>query len=60
MPVSKTLSAKNKNNAMRIKKLQQKIQDENYINFAVERIALVVSRQIVEKRNSLHAPEKTY
>ncbi|MBQ5400227.1 MAG: hypothetical protein IKQ66_04990 [Treponema sp.] len=60
MPVSKTLSAKNKNNAMRIKELQQKIQDENYINFAVERIALVVSRQIVEKRNSLHAPEKTY
>ena len=60
MPVLKTSSAKNKNNDLRIKELQQKILDENYINFAVERIALVVSRQIVEKRSSLRAPEKTY
>lgn len=60
MPVSKNPSEKNKIRALRIKELQEKIQDENYITFAVERIALVVSRQIVEKRNTLHAPEKTY
>ena len=32
----------------RILELQKKIQDENYINSAIDRIALVLSRQIVE------------
>jgi hypothetical protein len=32
----------------RLRELQKKIQDENYINSAVDRIALIVSRRIVE------------
>ena len=32
----------------RIRELQKKIQDENYINSAVDRIALIMSRHIVE------------
>jgi len=32
----------------KIKELQKKIQDENYINSAVDRIALVMSRHIVD------------
>ncbi|WP_407400659.1 hypothetical protein [Treponema sp.] len=32
----------------KIVELQKKIQDENYINSAIDRIALIVSRQIVE------------
>lgn len=34
----------------RIKELQEKIKDENYINEAVERIALIMSKQIIESR----------
>ncbi len=60
MPVSKTPSAKKLERELRIKELQEKILDENYVNFAVERIAQVVSRQIVEKRKSLRAPEQIY
>ncbi|WP_318712854.1 hypothetical protein [Treponema sp.] len=40
-PVKQTLSPK-------ILELQKKIQDENYINSAIDRIALILSRQIVE------------
>ncbi|MCQ2247589.1 MAG: hypothetical protein MJZ50_01125 [Treponema sp.] len=32
----------------RLMELQKKIQDENYINWAVDRIAIVMSRRIVE------------
>ena len=32
----------------RIRELQKKIQDENYINSAVDRIELLMSRHIVE------------
>ncbi|MBP3367391.1 MAG: hypothetical protein J6K96_10475 [Treponema sp.] len=32
----------------RIRELQKKIQDEDYINSAVDRIALIMSRHIVE------------
>lgn len=34
----------------RIKELQKKIKDEDYINEAVERIALIMSKQIIESR----------
>ncbi len=45
----------------RIKELQMKIQDENYVNGAIERIALIVSRQIVEKHSVTgRAAEKMY
>ncbi len=38
----------------RIMELQKKIQDENYINSAIDRIALVMSNQIV----SFHIEKK--
>ena len=34
----------------RIVELQKKIQDEDYINSAIDRIALIMSRHIVEDR----------
>lgn len=40
-PAKQTLSPK-------ILELQKKIQDESYINSAIDRIALILSRQIVE------------
>ncbi|HAK69371.1 MAG TPA: hypothetical protein DEO40_06710 [Treponema sp.] len=59
MPVSrKTLSQTTV--SPRIRDLQKKIQDSSYVDYAVERIALIVSRQIVEKHNSGRTPEKTY
>ena len=33
----------------RILELQKKIQDENYINSAIDRIASIISRHIVEE-----------
>ena len=35
----------------RIKDLQLKIQDESYLNSAIDRIAVVISRQLVENRS---------
>lgn len=32
----------------KILELRKKIQDENYVNSAIDRIALILSRQIVE------------
>ncbi len=32
----------------KIAELQKKIQDENYINFAIDRIAVIMSRHIVD------------
>ncbi len=43
-----------------MRELQVKIHDEKYIDYAVERIALVVSRRIVEKHTSGRSAEKTY
>ena len=60
MPLSKSSDTK-KNVSPRIREFQLKIQDQTYIDYAVERIALIVSRQIVEKRNtSAHSAEKLY
>ncbi len=59
MPVSKNSSC-SKQLSPRLKELQVKIHDEKYIEYAVERIALVVSRRIVEKYTSGRTPEKTY
>lgn len=36
--------------AARIRELQQKIQDENYLNSAIDRIAFVISRSLVENK----------
>lgn len=36
--------------SQRLLELQKKIQDDNYINSAIDRIALIVSRRIVEDR----------
>lgn len=45
----------------RIKELQKKIQDESYINSAIERIALIMSRRLVEENpRSRNAAEKLY
>lgn len=38
--------------AQKISDLQHKIQDDVYINSAIDRIAMVVSRQIVENSNN--------
>jgi hypothetical protein len=35
----------------RIRDLQKKIQDENYLNNAIDRIAVVISRRLVENRS---------
>lgn len=37
-------------NSARIVELQKKIQDENYINNAIDRIAVVISRCLVESK----------
>lgn len=37
----------------RILELREKILDENYINGAIQRIALILSRQLVEKPKNL-------
>jgi hypothetical protein len=37
----------------RILELRDKILDENYINGAIQRIALILSRQLVEKPKNL-------
>ena len=37
----------------RIMELREKIMDENYINSAIQRIALILSRQLVEKPKNL-------
>lgn len=37
-------------NSARILELQQKIQDENYLNNAIDRIAFVISRSLVENK----------
>ncbi|MBP5176355.1 MAG: hypothetical protein ILP07_10660 [Treponema sp.] len=59
MPVSKNSSC-TKQLPPRLRELQVKIHDEKYIDYAVERIALVVSRRIVEKHTSGRSAEKTY
>ncbi len=33
----------------RLKEIQKKIQDENYISYAVDRIAIVISKRIVDE-----------
>ncbi|MCH5291563.1 MAG: hypothetical protein J1D88_07425 [Treponema sp.] len=38
--------------APRIKDLQKKIHDESYINSAIDKIASIISRQIVDSRSS--------
>ena len=40
-------------NSARILELREKILDENYINNAVQRIALILSRQLVEKPKNM-------
>jgi hypothetical protein len=35
----------------RIRDLQKKIQDDNYLNNAIDRIAVVISRRLVENRS---------
>ena len=51
MPISKkTESAKL--HQQRIMELQMKIQDKNYISSAVDRIAVIMSRHIVETRGN--------
>jgi len=50
-----TVRSPKKNSAMqekRIADLKTKIQDELYVNSAIDRIAMVVSRQIVETSNN--------
>ena len=37
----------------RILELREKIYDENYLNSAIQRIALILSRQLVEKPKNL-------
>ncbi|MFA6936872.1 MAG: hypothetical protein WCQ67_01425 [Treponema sp.] len=37
-------------NSARVIELQKKIQDENYINNAIDRIAVVISRCLVESK----------
>jgi hypothetical protein len=37
----------------RILELRKKIYDENYLNSAIQRIALILSRQLVEKPKNL-------
>ncbi len=39
----------------RLKEIQKKIQDENYISYAVDRIAIVMSKRIVEEETSLRS-----
>ena len=51
MPVSKNVNMP-RTVSPRIKELQQKIQDETYVHYAIERIALIVSREIAEKGGS--------
>ncbi len=60
MPVSKNPNPKTQVSP-RIRELQLKIQDQAYVDYAIERIALIMSRQIVEKRNSsANSAEKLY
>ncbi len=47
MPVSKNLKS-NSSLSPRLKDLQQKIQDDSYLNNAIDRIAVIMSRHIVE------------
>ncbi len=47
MSVSKN-SKNSRDITARISDLQKKIQDDMYVNSAIDRIALIVSRQIVE------------
>ena len=47
MSVSKN-SKNSRDISARISDLQKKIQDDMYVNSAIDRIALIVSRQIVE------------
>ncbi len=35
----------------RILELQRKIHDENYLDYAIDRIAVIMSRHIVESKN---------
>ena len=51
MPISKKLKA-TQIHQQRIIELQRKIQDENYIRNAVDRIASIVSRHIVESKGN--------
>lgn len=60
MPVSKNVNVP-RTVSPRIKELQKKIQDDTYVHYAIERIALIVSREIAEKRGTgLHAATKLY
>jgi len=36
---------------VKIRELQQKIQDENYIDYAIDRIAVIMSRHIVDAKS---------
>lgn len=36
----------------KLKELQQKIQDENYISYAVNKIAVVMSKKIIDLHDS--------
>jgi hypothetical protein len=38
--------------SVRIKDLQKKIQDESYLDNAIDRIAVIISRQLVEGRST--------
>ena len=60
MPVAKHPTASSAVDP-RIRDLQQKIQDETYVNSAIERIALIVSRRLVEDTpRSRNSAEKLY
>ena len=60
MPVIKSSSSP-QTPSPKILEFQKKIQDESYISSAIDRIALIVSRQIVEKHSITgHSVEKTY
>lgn len=37
--------------SIRIRELQKKIQDETYLNNAIDRIAVVISRRLVESKS---------
>ena len=46
---------------LRLRELQIKIKDERYLRYAIDRIAVVVSRQIVSDHNFTdHSAEMTF
>ncbi len=50
MPQAKTINSSS-NLSPRLQELQQKIHDDSYINNAIDRIAVIMSRHIVDSHN---------